>query len=126
VADDRIKMPELPPAPMLQMDGIRIATLVTLAVNTVAVILLSTFLITSAEQQRQVNECYQGVIDGLQNYIVGTRETSAGDRQAQRELLLSMAAPDNGDAAVDRYLARLDELDRARSQNLPPAQRCAR
>lgn len=107
------------------MDGIRIATLVTLAANTVAVILLSTFLITSAQEQRETSQCYQGVVDQLSDYLTKSRQAAAQDRQSQRELLLSMVGGEPNPAALDRYLRQLDEADRTRSENLPPVPRCA-
>jgi len=117
--------PEIPP--MLQMDGVRIATLAVLAVNTLAVIVLATFLITNARHQRLVNECYQTQVDALVSWAVAASEAARNDRQAQRELLLAQPrTPEEGRAALDRYLAKLDEADRTRTTAPVPSQRCTR
>jgi len=118
---------EDPTPPMLQMDGIRVATLAVLAVNTISVIVLSVFLITNAQAQRQVNECYQTQVDALTAWANAATQASRNDRQAQRELLLTRAStPEEGKSALDRYLAKLDEADRTRTTAPVPAQRCAR
>jgi hypothetical protein len=116
-----------PPAPMLQMDGIRIATLVMLGVHTIAVIVLSVFLVTSAQNQRLTNECYQRQIVALIDWAQTAVDAGRTDRQAQRELLLSRAATDTDRQTVlDRYLAQLDEADRTRQTVPVPEQRCTR
>src|SRR5690606_12341163 len=113
--------------PMLQMDGVRIATLAVLAVNTLAVIVLATFLITNARHQRLVNECYQTQVDALVSWAVAASEAARNDRQAQRELLLAQPrTPEEGRAALDRYLAKLDEADRTSTTAPVPSQRCTR
>ena len=114
-------------APMLQMDGIRIATLAVLAVNTISVVLLAVFLVTTAQNQRLVNQCYQAQVDALTSWADTAVDAGRSDRQAQRELLLTRSAtPEEGRAALDRYLAQLDEADRTRTTAPVPAQRCAR
>lgn len=111
----------------IQMDGIRIATLAVLAVDTLVVMLLAMFLVTNVQTQRQVNECYQGLIDDVISYLNVAAPAGKQDRQAQRELLTTNATtPEERRAALDRYLAQLDEADRTRSTNPIPTQRCAR
>jgi hypothetical protein len=126
---DEVKIPALPPepAPMLQMDGIRLATLAVLAVDTLVVVLLAMFLVTNVQSQRQVNECYQQVVDDIVTYLSTAAQAGRSDRQAQRELLTIQATTtEERRAALDRYLAQLDEADRTRSTNPVPTQRCAR
>jgi type II secretory pathway pseudopilin PulG len=110
-----------------QMDGIRVATLAVLAVDTLVVILLASFLLTSVQSQREVNECYQRQVTEVTAYLGVAAQAARTDRQAQRELLSTRpGSPDDGRAALDRYLAQLDEADRTRSTNPIPQQRCAR
>jgi hypothetical protein len=119
--------PGPPLAPMLQMDGIRIATLVVLTVDTLIMVLLVVFLMTNVQQQRELNECYQRQIVALTDWAQNAVEAGRADRQAQRELLLASApTAEARQAALDRYLARLDEADRTRSSAPVPEQRCAR
>jgi hypothetical protein len=127
VGDD-MKLPEIVDhGPMLQMDGIRIATLAVLAVDTLVVVLLAVFLVTNVQDQRQVNECYQRQIVALTEWAKTAVEAGRTDRQAQRELLLSRATtPDDRQAVLDRYLAQLDEADRTRRSVPVPEQRCSR
>lgn len=127
VADD-MKLPEIVDhGPMLQMDGIRIATLAVLAVDTLVVVLLAVFLVTNVQDQRQVNECYQRQIVALTDWAKTAVEAGRTDRQAQRELLLSRATtPEDRQAVLDRYLAQLDEADRTRRSVPVPEQRCSR
>jgi hypothetical protein len=120
------ELPEAPLPPMLQMDGIRIATLITLGAHTVAVVVLWVFLATTVTQQREINECYQGMIDDVVTWANTAVTAGRSDRQAQRELLLAELNGVNGEAAVERYLDRLDEADRTRTTTPVPAQRCAR
>lgn len=112
--------------PVLRMDWIRVATLITLAAVTVAVTGLIFYLVAFVQDQRQVNECYQGQIDALTTWAATAVETARSDRQAQRELLLSDGPVVDRRAALDRYLARLDEADRTRSTAPVPAQVCQR
>lgn len=125
---DEMKLPEIVDhGPMLQMDGIRIATLGVLAVDTLIMMLLAVFLVTNVQQQRQVNECYQRQIVALTDWANTAVDAGRADRQAQRELLLSQAPdPEARRAALDRYLAQLDQADRTRQQATVPEQRCAR
>jgi len=116
-----------PESTRTQVDGLRIATVAVLAVDTLIVVLLSLFLVTNVQAQRQVNECYQGLLDEVVTYLGVAAQAGRTDRQAQRELLTDRAAsPDEGRAVLDRYLAQLDEADRTRSTNPIPTQRCAR
>ena len=109
----------------LRMDGIRIATLVVLGILSAVVILQAIYLLTVVREQRTTNECYQRQLTVLLDSYTTAREAAKQDRQSQRELLLAQAGPDaDGQAAIQRFLARLDEADRARSENPPPAQRC--
>ena len=114
-------------APVLAMDGIRIATLIMLGVHTIAVVVLSVFLVTNVQSQRQLNECYQDHIDALTSWA-GTAVLAGKERtSAQRELLsITVTTPEERRAALDRYLARLDAADQAGLQNPVPTQRCAR
>jgi hypothetical protein len=119
-----------PPAesvpPALAMDVIRIATLVMLGVHTIAVVVLSVFLVTNVQSQRQVNECYQDVVDQIVTWANAAVPAGRSDRQAQRELLLNNLAGGDPRAAIERYLTKLDEADRERSTSPFPTQRCAR
>lgn len=116
--------PPVPIPPMLQMDGIRIATLITLGAHTVAVIVLWVYLMTNVAQQRQINECYQNVVDGLVTWSQAAVSAGRSDRQAQRELLLSQEGGIDRRVAVQSYLERLDQADRTRSAAPAPTQRC--
>ena len=127
MADD-MKLPEITDhGPMLQMDGIRIATLAVLSLVTITVVALSVFLVTYAQDQRLANECYQRQIVALTDWAENAVEAGRTDRQAQRELLLSRTAtPEDRQAALDRYLAQLDQADRTRRSVPVPEQRCSR
>jgi hypothetical protein len=122
-----MKLPEIVDrGPMLQMDGIRIATLCVLAVDTLVVVLLAVFLVTNVQSQRQANECYQRQLVALTEWAANAVEAGRTDRQAQRELLLTPAtAPEDRQAALDRYLAQLDQADRTRRAVPVPEQRCS-
>ena len=122
-----MKMPEfVDHGPMLQMDGIRIATLAVLAVDTLIMLLIAWFLVNNVQDQRQANECYQRQLVALTDWASNAVEAGRTDRQAQRELLLSRAAsPEDRQAALDRYLAQLDQADRTRRSVPVPTQRCA-
>ena len=81
---DEIKIPELPPdRSVVAMDGIRIATLCVLAVDTRVVVLLAVFLVTNVPSQRQTNECYQDQADQMLSAIIAGRQAAAQDRTAQ-------------------------------------------
>lgn len=126
MADEFVE-PDPPVAPMLQMDGIRIATLIMLGVHTLAVITLSVFLVTNVRDQREVNECYQDVVNDIVVWADAAVDAGRTDRQAQRELLWAQRATGaDGQASFDRYIAQLDEADRTRTTAPVPAQRCAR
>jgi hypothetical protein len=112
--------------PALAMDGVRIATLVMLGVHTIAVVVLSVFLVTNVQSQRQVNECYQDVVDQIVTWANAAVPAGRSDRQAQRELLWNNLAGGDQRAAIERYLTKLDEADRERSTSPFPTQRCAR
>jgi hypothetical protein len=109
---------------MLQMDGIRIATLITLGAHTVAVIVLWVYLMTNVAQQRHINECYQNVVDGLMTWSQAAVAAGRSDRQAQRELLLSQESGIDRRVAIQSYLERLDQADQTRSAAPAPTQRC--
>lgn len=114
-------------APMLQMDAIRIATLTVLSLVTITVVALGVFLVTYVQDQRLVNECYQRQLVALTDWAQTAVQAGRADRQAQRELLLASApTAEARQAALDRYLAQLDEADRTRSSAPVPEQRCAR
>lgn len=126
---DKPALPLEPPiAPMLQMDGIRIATLVMLGVHTIAVVVLAVLLMTNERDQRETNECYQRLFDDVLAWANVAAPAGKSERQAQRELLWTQLAsgPELDRAAVERYITKLDEADRARSLAPVPAQRCTR
>ena len=119
-----------PAPPMLQMDGIRIATLITLGAHTVAVIVLWVYLMTNVAQQRLVNECYQNQADQLLSAIIVGRQATAQDRAAQLAMLNTILDPGSStDArriAVEGWRRALVEADQARSSAPVPTQRCPR
>jgi len=117
-------VPERPA--VLAMDGIRIATLIMLGVHTIAVVVLSVFLMTNVQSQRQVNECYQDLLDSTVAWANTAVQAGRSDRQAQRELLLAQESGIDRRTAVERYLDQLDEADRTRTTAPVPAQRCTR
>lgn len=116
--------------PVLAMDGIRIATLIMLGVHTVAVIVLSVFLVTNVQDQRQVNECYQDQSDQLLSAITAGRLAAAQDRAAQLAMLNTLLDPASGPetrrAAVEGWRQALAQGDQTRSSAPVPTQRCAR
>lgn len=131
MADDEIRIPELSPdRSALAMDGIRIATLCVLAVDTLVVVLLAVFLVTNVQSQRQVNECYQRQADELLSAIVAGRQAAAADRTAQLTMLNTILDPASGPearrAAVEGWRQALDQGDQTRSSAPIPTQRCAR
>lgn len=132
MADDA-KIPELSPPPsasMLQMDGIRVATLAVLAIDTLIVVLLSVFLVNNVQSQRQVNECYQGQVDQLVSALAAGRQAAAQDRAAQLAMLNTILDPSSGPetrrAAVEGWRQALAHGDQTRSSAPVPTQRCAR
>jgi len=114
-------------ASRVQMDGIRLATLCVLAVDTLVVILLAVFLVTSVQSQREVNECYQRQVDEIVSYLGVAAQAARSDRQAQRELLSAPLGedPETRDR-IRRYIDQLNDADRTRSTNPVPTQRCTR
>lgn len=124
--DEPLAPKDPPVAPMLQMDGIRIATLSVLAVDTLVVILLAAFLVTNVRDQRETNECYQRQLEALTDWAETAVAAGRSDRQAQRELLLARGAEVDEAAALQTYLNKLDEADRTRSATPVPSQRCTR
>ncbi len=127
-----MKLPglDLDRAPMLQMDGIRIATLCVLAVDTLVVVLLAVFLVTNVQSQRQVNECYQNQVDLMLSSIIAGREAAGQDRAAQLAMLNTIldpaAGPEMRRAAVEGWRQALAQGDQTRSSAPVPTQRCAR
>jgi hypothetical protein len=115
-----------PVPPMLQMDGIRIATLAVLGCLVVSSLLQGVYLVTTVRDQRLVNECYQEQVDALTSWANTAADAAKSDRQAQRELLLGQLGGTDPRTAVGRYLAQLDEADRTRTTAPVPAQRCTR
>lgn len=116
--------PDVPP--VLRFDAIRIATLVVLVAVTIATVASLVFQVTFVQDQREANECYQRQIDSLTTWAATAVEASRSDRQAQRELLLSDGTVVDRRAALDRYLARLDEADQSRAAAPVPPQVCQR
>lgn len=114
----------------IQMDGIRIATLAVLSVDTLVVILLAVFLVTNVQSQRQVNECYQNQADQMLSVITAGRQASAQDRAAQLAMLNTIldpgSSPEARRASVEGWRQALAEADRTRSTAPVPTQRCAR
>jgi ABC-type transporter MlaC component len=112
------------------MDGIRIATLAVLSVDTLVVILLAVFLVTNVQSQRQVNECYQDQADQMLSAITAGRQAAAQDRAAQLAMLNTIldpgSSPEARRASVEGWRQALDEADRTRSTAPVPTQRCAR
>jgi hypothetical protein len=129
-SDPIVDLPPEPVAPMLQMDGIRIATLIMLGVHTIAVIALAVFLVTVSQGQRQVDECYQNQFDQLLSAVIVGRQVTAQDRAAQlamlNTLLDSSSDPEARRAAVEGWRQALDQGDQTRSSAPVPTQRCAR
>lgn len=128
---DEIKIPELPPdRSVVAMDGIRIATLCVLAVDTLVVVLLAVFLVTNVQSQRQTNECYQDQADQMLSAIIAGRQAAAQDRTAQLAMLNTVLDPASGPearrAAVEGWRQALDQGDQTRSSAPVPTQRCAR
>lgn len=128
---DEIKVPELPPdRSVVAMDGIRIATLCVLAVDTLVVVLLAVFLVTNVQSQRQTNECYQDQADQMLSAIIAGRQAAAQDRTAQLTMLNTILDPASGPearrAAVEGWREALDQGDQTRSSAPVPTQRCAR
>jgi hypothetical protein len=119
-----------PYPPALAMDGIRIATLVMLGVHTIAVVVLSVFLVTNVQSQRQVNECYQDQADQMLSAITAGRQATAQDRAAQLAMLNTILDPgSSADArrvAIEGWRYALGEADRTRSVSPLPTQRCGR
>lgn len=122
-------MTDLDPA-KIQMDGIRIATLCVLAVDTLVVVLLAVFLVTNVQSQRQVNECYQNQADQMLSSIIAGRQAAAQDRTAQLAMLNTILDPASGPevrrAAVEGWRQALTQGDQTRSSAPVPTQRCAR
>lgn len=112
------------------MDGIRVATLAVLAVDTLVVVLLAVFLVTNVQSQRRTNECYQDQADQLLSSIVAGRQAAVQDRAAQLTMLNTILDPSSGPetrrAAVEGWRQALAQADRTRSTSPIPTQRCAR
>lgn len=109
------------------VDALRAATLAVLTVFALLSAGQAVFLVTSVQDQRQVNECYQEQIDALTKWANAAVQAGRTDRQAQRELLLAQINNiGGGDAAIQRYLGQLDEADRTRQRAPVPEQNCTR
>lgn len=121
---------ELERSPSLQMDGIRIATLAVLAVDTLVVILLAVFLVTNVQSQRQVNECYQNQADQTLSALIAGRQAATQDRAAQLAMLNTIldphSTPEVRRTAVESWRQALVQADQTRSTAPVPTQRCAR
>ena len=122
--------PTEPATPMLQMDGIRIATLVILGCLVVSSIFQGVYTLTSVREQRQVNECYQGQVDQLLSAILVGRQATAQDRAAQLAMLNTILDPESDQPtrrkAVEDWRQALVQGDQTRSSAPIPTQRCAR
>jgi hypothetical protein len=112
------------------MDGVRVATLILLGVHTIAVVVLSVFLMTNVQSQRLVNECYQNQTDQLLSAIIAGRQATVQDRSAQLAMLNVLlepgSSPEARRAAIAGWHHALSEADRTRSLAPIPTQRCAR
>lgn len=113
------------PAPQ-DPDPLRVVTTCLLGLLTVTVAALVIYLFVFVGSQRQTVECLQMAYAELTSSATAARAAAAQDRQAQRELLLDQAGTvAEGDAAIDRFLAELDEADATRDANPLPVRRCA-
>ncbi len=113
-----------PPTPSSQEpDPLRMVTLCLLALLTVIVAALVAYLVAFVGSQRQTVECLQAGYAELNSSTSAARAAAAQDRQAQRELLLDQSG-NEGDTAIARFLAELDEADRTRDANPLPVRRC--
>jgi hypothetical protein len=123
-------LPEPPTPPVLAMDSIRIATLIVLACLVVSSIFQGVYLVTSVQQQRVVNECYQDQADQMLSAITVGRQATAQDRAAQLAMLNTLldpgSSPDARRVAIEGWRLALGEADRTRSLAPVPTQRCAR
>jgi hypothetical protein len=117
-------------APMLQMDGIRIATLAVLSLVTITVVALAVFLVTYVQDQRLVNECYQRQADELLSSIVAGRQAADQDRAAQLAMLNTIldpgSSPEARRTAIEGWRQALAQADQTGSSARIPEQRCAR
>jgi len=117
-------------APMLQMDGIRVATLAVLSLVTITVMALAVFMVTYVQDQRLVNECYQRQFDDTLTSIVAGRQAAAQDRAAQLAMLNTIldpgSSPETRRTAVEGWREALAAAEGTRSSAPMPTQRCAR
>jgi type VI protein secretion system component VasK len=107
----------------LTWDAVRVITVGVLVCVVLAVSGLVVYLSTSAASDRRVKECLQIQVAELQQSYIAGREAARQDRQAQRELLLAQLSNPTREA-VERFLQRLDDSDRARTANPPPSRNC--
>lgn len=130
VPDPGPDLPDTPRPPVLQMDGIRIATLVILGCLVISSIFQGVYTLTSVREQRVVNECYQTQVDQLLSAILVGRQVTAQDRAAQLAMLNTVLDPgstqESRRTAVESWRQALVQGDQTRSSAPVPTQRCAR
>lgn len=112
----------------LEMDGIRIATLAVLAVDTLIVVLLALYLVTTVTEQRKANECYQNQADQLLISITAARDAARQERAGQLAMLNTILDPgssvDTRRRAVEGWRQALSDADRTRADAPTPIPRC--
>lgn len=110
----------------VEPDPLRVVTTCLLGLLTVVVAALVAYLVMFVGSQQRTVECLQAAYAELNSSTSAARAAGAQDRQAQRELLLDQAAGDRrAEAAIDRFLVKLDEADATRDANPLPVRRCA-
>lgn len=98
------------------------AIIVVLSVVTVILMAIQTARLGDA------TECQATYNDAYTRSLQDRANAARNERQAQRELLLTLLSrpvtPEQGRAAFDRYLKKLDEADAERESAKIPANRC--
>lgn len=112
----------------LEMDGIRVATLTVLAIDTLIVLILALYLMTNVTEQRKANECYQTQADQLLTSITTAREAARGERAGQLAMLNTILDPgssvDARHEAVEGWRKSLSDAERTRADAPTPTLRC--
>lgn len=112
----------------LEMDSIRVATLVVLGIDTLIVALLALYLMTNVTEQRKANECYQHQADQLLTSITVGRDAARQERAGQLAMLNTILDPGSSvDArreAVEGWRRSLSDAERTRADAPAPIPRC--
>lgn len=112
----------------IERDPLRVATVALLGLMVAAFIGLTWYLFANVQGQRLTNECYQAAFDELQTSLRVSREAARSDRIELRNLINSISdpsrTPQQRRAALEDYVAAVDESEQARAKAPLPSRNC--